>query len=457
MSDVIAALSSPAGGAVGVIRISGTDALAVAGQVFRPVSGLALADCPPRRLVLGDLVAGGKVIDRPLAAAFPGDKTFTGEPMAELHCHGSAAVLEAALLALFRAGARQARPGEFTRRAFLNGKMDLFAAEAVADLVAARTPAAAANAVRQMGGKMSGELAALRAGLVGLCGHFLAVIDYPDEEIEDLPLDEIRAAVARTDDRLHELLATFERGRMLTEGVPCALIGRPNAGKSTLLNAMLGRERAIVTEIAGTTRDTIEETVRAGDLLLRLSDTAGLRETADPVEQIGVARAKEAAAVAAAGGVVLALFDGSRTLADEDAQVLAACADAPRKLALVTKCDLPPVCDLSVLRGHFDRVLPVSARTGEGMDGLYAALNDLLLGEALPADGGLITNVRQAGALTEAASCTGRARAALALGITPDAVLADLEGAIAALGELDGSTVRDDIIDHIFANFCVGK
>ena len=457
MSDVIAALSSPAGGAVGVIRISGTDALAVAGQVFRPVSGLALADCPPRRLVLGDLVAGGKVIDRPLAAAFPGDKTFTGEPMAELHCHGSAAVLEAALLALFRAGARQARPGEFTRRAFLNGKMDLFAAEAVADLVAARTPAAAANAVRQMGGKMSGELAALRAGLVGLCGHFLAVIDYPDEEIEDLPLDEIRAAVARTDDRLHELLATFERGRMLTEGVPCALIGRPNAGKSTLLNAMLGRERAIVTEIAGTTRDTIEETVRAGDLLLRLSDTAGLRETADPVEQIGVARAKEAAAVAAAGGVVLALFDGSRTLADEDEQVLAACADAPRKLALVTKCDLPPVCDLSVLRGHFDRVLPVSARTGEGMDGLYAALNDLLLGEALPADGGLITNVRQAGALTEAASCTGRARAALALGITPDAVLADLEGAIAALGELDGSTVRDDIIDHIFANFCVGK
>lgn len=457
MSDVIAALSSPAGGAVGVIRISGTDALAVAGQVFHPASGLALADCPPRKLVLGDLVAGGKVIDRPLAAAFPGDKTFTGEPMAEIHCHGSAAVLETALLALFRAGARQARPGEFTRRAFLNGKMDLFAAEAVADLVAARTPAAAANAVRQMGGKMSGELAALRAGLVGLCGHFLAVIDYPDEEIEDLPLEEIRATVARTDDRLHELLATFERGRMLTEGVPCALIGRPNAGKSTLLNAMLGRERAIVTEIAGTTRDTIEETVRAGDLLLRLSDTAGLRETADPVEQIGVARAKEAAAVAAAGGVVLALFDGSRPLADEDEQVLAACADAPRKLALVTKCDLPPACDLSVLRGHFDRVLPVSARSGEGMDGLYAALNDLLLGEALPEDGGLITNVRQAGALTEAAACTGRARAALALGVTPDAVLADLEGAIAALGELDGSTVRDDIIDHIFANFCVGK
>ena len=292
MSDVIAALSSPAGGAVGVIRISGTDALAVAGQVFHPASGLALADCPPRKLVLGDLVAGGKVIDRPLAAAFPGEKTFTGEPMAEIHCHGSAAVLEAALLALFRAGARQARPGEFTRRAFLNGKMDLFAAEAVADLVAARTPAAAANAVRQMGGRMSGELAALRAGLVGLCGHFLAVIDYPDEEIEDLPLEEIRAAVARTDDRLRELLATFERGRMLTEGVPCALIGRPNAGKSTLLNAMLGRERAIVTEIAGTTRDTIEETVRAGDLLLRLSDTAGLRETADPVEQIGVARAR---------------------------------------------------------------------------------------------------------------------------------------------------------------------
>ena len=457
MADVIAALSTPAGGAVGVIRVSGADALAVAGRVFRPASGRALADCPSRTLVLGDLIAGGRVIDRPLAAAFPGTRTFTGEPMAELHCHGSAAVLEAALYALFQAGARQARPGEFTRRAFLNGKMDLFAAEAVADLVAARTPAAAANAVRQMDGKIGGELARLRAGLVALCGHFLAVIDYPDEEIGDLPLDEIRATVARTDDRLRALLATYERGRMLTEGAPCALIGRPNAGKSTLLNAMVGRERAIVTEIAGTTRDTIEETVRAGDLLLRLSDTAGLRETDDPVERIGVARAREAAAAAAAGGVVLALFDGSAPLNDEDGQVLAACADAPRKFAVVTKADLPAVCDLSALRGHFDRVLPVSARTGEGMDGLYAALHELLLGENPPEDGGLITNVRQAGALTEAAACTGRAREALAAGITPDAVLSDLEGAIAALGELDGATVRDDIIDHIFANFCVGK
>ncbi|MBQ1280726.1 MAG: 50S ribosome-binding GTPase, partial [Oscillospiraceae bacterium] len=290
-----------------------------------------------------------------------------------------------------------------------------------------------------------------------LCGHFLAVIDYPDEEIEDLPLDEIRSTIARTDDRLHELLATFERGRMLTEGVPCALIGRPNAGKSTLLNAMVGHERAIVTEIAGTTRDTIEETVRAGDLLLRLSDTAGLRDTADPVEQIGVARAKEAAAVAAAGGVVLALFDGNEPLCEEDEQVLAACADAPRKIAVITKSDLLPTADLSMLDGHFDRVLTISARTGEGMDQLYRALNDLLLGGGLPEDGGLITNVRQAGALTEAAACTGRARAALDLGLTPDAVLSDIEGAIAALGELDGANVRDDIIDHIFANFCVGK
>ena len=457
MADVIAALSTPAGGAVGVIRISGEDALAVAGQVFRPVSGLDFADCPPRKMVLGDLIADGRVIDRPLAVAFPGEKTFTGEPMAEFHCHGSAAVLEAALLALFRAGARQARAGEFTRRAFMNGKMDLFAAEAVADLVSARTPAAAANAVRQMGGTMSGELSALREGLIALCGHFLAVIDYPDEEIEDLPLDEIRSTIARTDDRLHELLATFERGRMLTEGVPCALIGRPNAGKYTLLNAMVGHERAIVTEIAGTTRDTIEETVRAGDLLLRLSDTAGLRDTADPVEQIGVARAKEAAAVAAAGGVVLALFDGNEPLCEEDEQVLAACAEAPRKIAVITKSDLLPTADLSMLDGHFDRVLTISARTGEGMDQLYRALNDLLLGGGLPEDGGLITNVRQAGALTEAAACTGRARAALDLGLTPDAVLSDIEGAIAALGELDGANVRDDIIDHIFANFCVGK
>lgn len=242
--------------------------------------------------------------------------------MAEIHCHGSSAVLQAVLSALFDLGARQAEPGEFTRRAFLNGKLDLFAAEAVGDLVTAHSEQAAALAVSQLGGHMSTEFADMRQRLVAVCAQFLAVIDYPDEEIEDLPLTEIGQTLSDMRARLTTLHESYSRGRALREGLPCAIIGRPNAGKSTLLNALLGYDRAIVTDIAGTTRDTVEETLCLGGLVLRLQDTAGLRETDDPVEKIGVSRARDAVRHAAESGVVLAVFDGSKPVGGEDRMVM---------------------------------------------------------------------------------------------------------------------------------------
>lgn len=450
--DTIAAIATAPGGAIGIIRVSGGEAVQAVGQVFRPASGKAFADCTPRMLVYGSLLArDGRVIDQCMAVQFPGDKTYTGEPTAELQLHGSPAVLGEALSALFHAGARQAEAGEFTRRAFLNGKLGLMEAEAVADLIASRTMEAAENAAGQLTGAVGGRMAALRQGLVGLSAHFLAVVDYPDEDIDPFLQQEAERVLTETEQELTGLYDSYERGRILREGLPCAIVGRPNVGKSTLLNALVGFDRAIVTDIAGTTRDTIEETVRIGPLCLRLQDTAGLRETADPVEKIGVQRAAQAAESA---GLVLAVIDGSAPLTAEDEQALARAKAAPRSVLVVNKCDKADT--LTVPEG-FRYTVRISAKHGEGLETLRKTLLDCAGLEGAAFDGGVITNARQADALRRAADCCGQARRAAQAGFTPDAVLMDVEGAIAALGELTGQNVREDIIQDIFSRFCVGK
>ena len=450
--DTIAAIATAPGGAIGIIRISGEHAAECTGQVFRPASGRAFTECTPRMLVFGDLLArDGRVIDQCMAVRFAGEKTYTGEPMAELQLHGSPAVLGEALSALFAQGVRQAEAGEFTRRAFLNGKLGLMEAEAVADLIVSRTMEAAENAAGQLAGAAGRRMHMLRQELVGLSAHFLAVVDYPDEEIEPFVQRQAEQTLAQAAKELEALCASYERGRILREGLPCAIIGRPNAGKSTLLNALAGFDRAIVTEIAGTTRDTIEEVVRIGPLCLRLQDTAGLRETTDPVEKIGVQRAEQAAEAA---GLVLAVLDGSAPLTEEDERVLACAKAAPRCVLAVNKSDKGT---LSHPPEGFPYVVPISAKQGDGLEPLRQALLDCagLAGTAF--DGGVITNARQADALERAALCCKQALEAIRRGMTPDAVLMDVEGAISALGELTGQNVREDIIQDIFSRFCVGK
>lgn len=454
MSQTIAALSTAPGGAIGIIRLSGADAGAFLRTVFTPAGG---GDLVPRMLTYGTLTVRGRVIDRPMAVWFPAPATYTGEPMAEIHCHGSSAILTETLTALFALGARQAGPGEFTRRAFLNGKLDLFAAEAVNDLVCARSPQAAANAVAQLGGHISHEFTDLRHKLIGLCAQFLAVIDYPDEDIDDLPRDEIARTLTDAAARLNGLRESYERGRALREGLPCAIIGRPNAGKSTLLNALLGYDRAIVTDIAGTTRDTVEETMRLGALVLRLQDTAGLRQTDDPVERIGVERAMAAVADARENGVVIAVFDGAKPLTDEDRFVIEQARGARRSVAVRNKADLGAGFAPEALEPDFGAVVSLSAKARTGLDSLTNALTAMTGLADLPADGGLITNARQADILYRTAQALTRARDMLAAGMTPDAVVSDIEEAVEALGGLTGASAREDIVDHIFANFCVGK
>ena len=349
---------------------------------------------------------------------------------------------------LFRS--RQARGGEFTKRAFLHGNLDLTQAEAVIDIIEAETPQAAQNAAGQMEGVLLRRIAPIYDSLMDLASRFYALVDYPDEEIEELTREAMGRTLAAAADQLQELLGTFQRGQVLKNGLSTAILGRPNVGKSSLLNALAGCERAIVTDIPGTTRDTVEERVRCAGLLLRLIDTAGLRETEDPVERLGVARSRAAAAGAA---LCLVVLDSSRELTEEDREALRLAAAAPRAIALVNKCDLPRRLALPPL--DFPAV-EVSARTGAGLADLEAAIAAMVPAGVAPA-GQILTNARQAQAVERALRAAERAAEALEGGLTPDAVLTDVEAGLAALGELTGRTLREDLVERIFSRFCVGK
>lgn len=456
MFDLIAAISTgPAPGGVGVIRLSGTGAISTAEAVFSPRAGQNLSDREDRRLIYGTVRdRSGAVIDSALATVSRGPSSYTGEDTAELHCHGSPLVLAMTMEALLAAGARQALPGEFTKRAFLNGKLDLAQSEAVIDLIEAETPAAVYQAAGQLTGALTQRVERIYSGLVDIMAHFYAVLDYPDEDIDPFRQAEITEALERSKRELEELLATCDRGRYLTRGIPCAILGRPNAGKSSLLNALLGYERAIVTDIPGTTRDTVEERAVLGGVLLRLIDTAGLRESSDAVERLGVERSRSAAANAE---LVFLVLDGAESLTAEDAAAMELALGAPNCILVINKSDLPVALDLTQLRTRFAQLCVVSARTGEGIRELGDAVSELFPQGKRGDYGTLLTNARQKAAAERALASVLTARKSLMEGYPPDAVLMDVEEALSALGELTGKTVREDITDRIFERFCVGK
>ena len=455
MSDTIAAIATAqAPSAIGILRLSGPDTCAILDGVFCPKNGKPMSAQDGRNMVYGTLLdSAGRVIDNALCVLFRAPNSYTGEDCAEIHCHGSPIVLNEGLTSLFAKGARQAAGGEFTRRAFLNGRMDLIQAEAVVDLIDAETAEAARNAVGQLSGTLSRTVDEIYEALMAVVSRFYAVVDYPDEDIEDLQRAELLDTLRRSENKLQELLATFSRGKLLKSGVPTVILGKPNAGKSSLLNALLGYERAIVTDVAGTTRDTVEEKVRLDHVLLRLIDTAGIRETADSVEKIGVERSRIAAGKAS---LALLVLDGSAPLDAEDEAAIAVAEGVANLVVIVNKADLPRRIDVGALADRFDNVISLSAKTGEGITTLTDHITSLYpAGSA--AQGELLTNARQADAVSRAWNAVREARSALRIGMTPDVVLSDAENALSALGELNGKSLREDLVATIFSRFCVGK
>ena len=452
MSDVIAAVSTGRQVcAIGIIRLSGDGCIAVAERVFTPLNK-PLHEAANRKLVMGSLHdARGRVIDQCMAVCSRQPNSYTGEDTVEFHCHGSPAVLAAGLEALYHAGARPAGRGEFTKRAFLNGKMDLTQAEAVIDLIEADTADAAANAAGQVGGVLQKKLAPIYEELVNLCSHFHAVLDYPDEDIEDFGLQNYTATLRAAAKELYALLQTYGQGRILRQGVAAAIVGRPNVGKSSLLNRLAGFDRAIVTDIPGTTRDTVEESVMVGSTRLRLIDTAGIRQTADTVEAMGVERSKKALEEA---DLAIFLCDGSQPLTQEDRDIIELCMDAPNAIALINKSDLGKTVQPGEL--PFMTILPVSIKEGTGLE-LPPDVLEEMFGGGMPCDGSILTNARQYDACRRAYEAMLESLKGLKLGQTPDAVLTDVEAAMEAMGEVTGATVREDITARIFERFCVGK
>lgn len=454
MEQTIAAVATPnAAGGISVIRVSGQDAFAVCDRCFQAASGKKLTETEGYRALYGSVWDGEQKLDEAIALVFHSPHSYTGENVVEISCHGGIYVTRAVLRAVLQCGARLAGPGEFTKRAFLNGKLSLTQAEAVADMIAAQGGQAAKAALTAMEGSLFRQISALRDRLLTAAGHLAAWADYPEEEIPAVDRETLADTLGECAGTLGKLLADFDSGRLVRSGINTVIAGRPNVGKSTLMNLLAGCRKSIVTEIAGTTRDVIEESVQLGGMLLNLADTAGLRETDDVVEQAGVQLSREKLARA---DLVLALFDSSAPLGEEDFAFIRALEGRPA-VAVVNKTDLGQALTEADLRQYFKHIVYISAKNADGIEHLTQAIQTLLKTSQFDPNAPMLANERQRAAAEAAASCLEEALEALRAGLTLDAVTVSVEGAAEALLELTGERVTDAVVDEVFSHFCVGK
>ena len=447
-ADTIAAIATALGeGAVGIVRLSGDNALSIANKILsKPLSKDNI-----RCLQYCHVMSGNLIVDEVLAVYMPVPHSYTGENVVEIQCHGGVAALQKILTLCLQNGARIAEPGEFTKRAFLNGRIDLTQAEAVMDIIRAKSETALQMALRTQQGELSAKIKKLRGNLVDIIVNLEAKIDYPEDDIEDVTYSDTQKNITETKDALEQLLATGHTGKILREGLRVAIVGRPNVGKSSLLNALLEEERAIVSAYAGTTRDVIEEQILLNGVPVILSDTAGIHDTDNYVEKIGVERSRSTLETAQ---LVLCVLDGSMTLTKEDRELLKV-LQPQNTLLILNKNDLPLQIEKDELKGF--PLFNISSKTRDGLNELKTAMQKYAYSGTYGDSGVFVQNVRHLDLLQKAVAALQNALETIDNKMPYDCVIIDLQNAIGNLGEITGEQVTDEIINKIFAKFCVGK
>lgn len=456
MSDLsaIAAISTPLGtGGVGIIRISGKNATEIADRIFVSVNGKKLSSSKGYRAYFGRIFDGETAVDEVVCLVFRAPHSYTGEDVVEINCHGGVVLLKKILRLVLQNGAQAAAPGEFTKRAFLNGKLDLSEAESVMTLISAQGEQGANAAFNQLEGSLSRKIEKINSSLLSLAAHIAAWVDYPDDEIEELGNNELYSTIYNAHLELCALLSNFDSGMAVTNGVEAAIVGKPNVGKSTLMNLLTGYDRSIVTEIEGTTRDVVEETVNLNGCILRISDTAGMRETGDIVEKLGVERSRKKLERAA---IVFAVFDLSKPLSDDDKELIDECKDK-NVIPIVNKTDLEPRLDVDYIKNKLGSPLFISAKSGDGYNELCDRVAELMGTKNFDTTSAMLVNERQRICCQKASDALKDALEALNIGLTPDAIGVCIDDAIAALLELTGQKASEAVVDEVFKQFCVGK
>ena len=450
----IAAISTPMGtGGVGIIRISGENAMVITDRIFKAFSGKALVDSEGYKAHYGRIFDGENAVDEAICLVFRAPHSYTGENVVEINCHGGIFLTKKILRLVLANGASPAAPGEFTKRAFLNGKMDLSKAEGVMSLISAQGEQGANAAYNLLEGSLSRKIEEINSSLLSVAAHLAAWVDYPDDEIEEIDENNLRMTVQAALDEINLLLSRFDSGMAVTTGVDAAIVGKPNVGKSTLMNLLTGYDRSIVTAVEGTTRDVVEETVNLDGCILRLSDTAGMRETGDIVEKIGVDRSRKKLERAA---VIFAVFDLSRELSAEDLELIEMCKGRT-VIPIINKTDLERKADISVIENLLGKCVAISAKDGDGYTELCETVATLIGTKDFDTSAAMLANERQRLCCENAVASLKEALEAVDFGLTLDAIGVCIDGAIAALLELTGQKASEAVVDEVFRQFCVGK